>query len=320
MKRRTSSPEYQFPHQDQEQINPVVRESGVLCRQINDALRAGDPSAARQHLSLLENLLGTLGESDPLAAIKTTEGVLEQLSDVDRDKKHQAPESAALASQIESLVEGLRARHTERMMQAAGPGYAQAWQLVKKWNPELSTIPAKFGDAGVASYSAGKPGKPEGVNLPHPENNTTTYEALRKQHPESIERIAEMLDIESSELTEETFQQFVLLHELGHAQDRRKHYPEGADGADTFRTEGRSQLNTLPHGPYAPSKLSNWLQSAPWETLQEAYPAFRGKTIERVLQEQAIAYRDLPKERYADTFAIQTIEKARQDPMLGWDP
>ncbi len=108
---------------------------------------------------------------------------------------------------------------------------------------------------------------------------------------------------------------FIFLHELGHGYD----YVTNAQGihsskaAEEYRAKSKSQMDTLPLRGYNPAYAKQFYDSGGLtKYFNENSAYFKGKGIhspEALLNENERAYRNLPKESYADQFAANFMRK-----------
>jgi hypothetical protein len=149
------------------------------------------------------------------------------------------------------------------------------------------------------------------------------YEAMRRERPEAIAMIADMLGMDAERMDGNTMRQFMLLHEAGHLFDVYTNYEMESPGRnrtevmELFEQESDAQMETLPIPGYDPSALRHTLREQggldAWRrhdaSVDAACREYRVHSEEDLLRVQERAYRSLEKEAFADRFAAQALRE-----------
>ena len=148
-------------------------------------------------------------------------------------------------------------------------------------------------------------------------------DAEREKRTIFIARMAELLHIQPDDVNAEIFDTFLFLHEYGHAQDYVTNYLDNAELAEipapelanSWRTEYARQKSALPITEVTGEEMEAMLKQKSFDQILQEYPTMKERvealgihTLEEVITAQNLAYRNLPAEQYADTFAAQFIK------------
>jgi hypothetical protein len=152
--------------------------------------------------------------------------------------------------------------------------------------------------------------------------NEKHMQKLKDTRQASAKKAAEMLGINFFDLTPRLLRQFIIAHELGHADDYVINYetnPDytGAGAVKEWNLHYRSNLLTLPVPGWSPRALrEEILQYNDLSSFLEAYPDTKKKintneikTLQDLLNAQELAYRASEYERCADDFAANFLKK-----------
>jgi len=146
------------------------------------------------------------------------------------------------------------------------------------------------------------------------------FEALKTARPLAVGIAAGLLGRSRESLSGAELKAFIFLHELGHAREFAKDFagdpgigPEAA--VQAWRDRSARELDSLPVPGLDPNDLNLELEGRGLEALDDRDPALRGKlaaagltTVAALLDAQERAYRNLPKEAYADRFAADFLK------------
>ncbi|PIR41968.1 MAG: hypothetical protein COV30_00890, partial [Candidatus Yanofskybacteria bacterium CG10_big_fil_rev_8_21_14_0_10_37_15] len=144
---------------------------------------------------------------------------------------------------------------------------------------------------------------------------------LKDTRRSSVQIIADMLGIDFSQLSPILLRQFIILHEIGHANDYVKNYEnnpdyQGANAAEEWDLHYEANLLTMPVPGFDPVDLREKVSRfSDLREFLDAYPNVAKKmnideikTLEDLLHAQEIAYRTSAYESYADNFAIDFLK------------
>ena len=136
------------------------------------------------------------------------------------------------------------------------------------------------------------------------------YEEILKKRKASVEQAAEMLNIAPEQMTPKLLRLFIFLHEFGHAHDYIINYAKKENGPTLWNERKAKQTASLPIPILVPPALRLKIEQNQIEDLPlEAQELIKKGGAEEVLHRQDLAYRNLPKERYADQFAVDFIAR-----------
>ncbi|MBU0625618.1 hypothetical protein KKF05_04710 [Patescibacteria group bacterium] len=145
---------------------------------------------------------------------------------------------------------------------------------------------------------------------------------LKDTRRSSSQRVADLLGVDFSQLSPRLLRQFIIAHEMGHANDYVKNYetnPEyqGSDAAEEWDVHYEANLLTMPASGFDPVSLRE--EVSKFESLGDflaAYPDVakiiepKGiKTVQDLFNAQEVAYRTSPYESQADNFAADFLRR-----------
>lgn len=185
-------------------------------------------------------------------------------------------------------------------------------QALKRF-PELRAVvvqPIEQGKFGGTSRSRFAEQNDTGREVLQIDNREGADEALLREmqsYPGSVARVAALLNMDPNEITPKKLQCFVMLHELGHTLDLTRN-AKTPEEFDKLRQDHRSQKATLPVPGVSASRLR---RPGVQEQILQQDPDILSRngvaTYEELVALQERAYRDLPKESYADQFAAAVM-------------
>ncbi len=152
------------------------------------------------------------------------------------------------------------------------------------------------------------------------------FASLKISRETAVRSMAELLGFSFEQMDGETIRAFILLHELGHAFDYQQHFADkDVSGSEQeavyiWKMNSQDQLQSLPLPGFAPAELREELVAAgSFERWKQMYPREGQRCQElgihsdaQLIDVQDQAYRQLPKERYADEFAAKTFHQLRK--------
>lgn len=212
----------------------------------------------------------------------------------------------ALRDSLDVLIATNRSDCQERVLSLLGPEYKSAWDIMLKEHPALSRVEIKRAskkDDNVLLHTGGLFETPsEFSSMPEPKiiivPGDTHYEKLFETRQISIRTIAEKMGVAPESLSPKKLAMFIFAHEIGHANDYIENYlsdnPEQA--AINWNNKSKAEMSTLPVPDKNPVEVIEMIKSGD----------IKDPTI---LEQHEIAYRNLPKEKYADEFATDFITK-----------
>lgn len=145
------------------------------------------------------------------------------------------------------------------------------------------------------------------------------YEQLKKSREAGVRAMAEAIGVPFNKIDGRAIRQFILFHEAGHAHDFLTNFADQMDMESAVKAWfaiNDAQLKSLPFPGLSPAALrksisnvggfSAWQQSSENRVWCDAH-GIEDETQLFGLQEAA--YRQLDKERYADSFASKAIRR-----------
>lgn len=156
--------------------------------------------------------------------------------------------------------------------------------------------------------------------------NAEHMERILETRKASAQRVADMLEINFSDLTPDLLKQFIISHELGHASDYVKNYEtnpknQNGDAAEEWQLHYEANLLNMPVPGFDPVDLRHEISYFDnLDQFLEVYPntrtAYNGKkitTFPDLMQAQEQAYRDSAYESYADNFATNFLKRNKKE-------
>lgn len=159
------------------------------------------------------------------------------------------------------------------------------------------------------------------------ENDAQHTAKILQDRKSSNEIVASLLGMEFEKLTPELLRLFIIAHELGHATDYIKNYESNpsyanvAEASEEWDMHYEVNLSSLPVPHFDPAQLTEKI--AGYSNIKEFvidYPEAKSyvqseeiTTLEQLLHDQEVAYRNSPYEKYADNFAAKFLKKNAQE-------
>ncbi len=149
----------------------------------------------------------------------------------------------------------------------------------------------------------------------------SVYEKLKETRAPAIKIAADLLGRPFGEMSGEDIKQFIFLHEVGHTYDFIVNFEANSrigekDAVRVWSTLFVEQMNSLPVPGLDPNDLkialggiqtlSEFINIRP--TLGARIKRLNIDTVEELLVAQELAYRNTPKESFADQFAAQFLK------------
>lgn len=169
-------------------------------------------------------------------------------------------------------------------------------------------------------------------NLPSPEQGMSrvrveiaqgddaSFELLKRERKSAVEKMAEHLGRPVEGLNGTTIRKFIILHEFGHAYDFLMNFAANPQNAlpnilDRWHTATNEELMTLPFPGISPSEIREWVAEMgsfdTWRTHDQRIAEWcvenNISSLDDLLELQENAYRQLPKETFADSFASEAV-------------
>lgn len=218
----------------------------------------------------------------------------------------------------------------KKIFDTTHPMYGDLFFRVVEDFPELDQLNVVAGTKKqhpVLEYTGGFYRRPDTAN-PNPSIvvyviNNRHYDRLIQDRELSARTAAQLIGIDFEALRQhpDILARFIFLHEIGHAQDYITHYQnDPRNGVDTTYNPVKTnqeaharQMNTLPYPGWNPADIRRKLLNGELAKEYEKYHLYfqqRGiNSPEELATAQEIAYRNLPKESYADQFAARMLRK-----------
>lgn len=224
----------------------------------------------------------------------------------------------------------LRTEQNRKIFEEADPDYSRAYLQVLNEYPELEVLNVKAGTQEqypMLQYTGGFWQRPTESD-PSPSivvkmGGEQHYDRLMVDRETSARQAAEMLGItfEKLKASPNILKLFIFLHEIGHAQDYITNYfndpksesdPEYNPAAEN-RAQRDREMATLPIPNTNPVQARQYLDRGilgpHFERNKTYFEKLDISTVEDLLTTHEKAYRELPSERYADTFAANVLRK-----------
>lgn len=226
-------------------------------------------------------------------------------------------QGTALAEDLDKKQMDITKEMEGKIIGTMGEDVLHRWNDLKSDRPELDQLRVKSGTViqdQVLTATGGFFEDPSnygreivfrivtGDNLEH-------YQRLMDSRKISARSAAEMLGIIPENMKPELLRLFIFFHEIGHAEDYITHYMKDGNGPDKWTERSRREMSSLPIPGINPSRLRVIIEQNQ-ETLPEAIQVrIREEGESQVIEDQERAYRELPKEKYADEFAASSVRK-----------
>lgn len=219
---------------------------------------------------------------------------------------------------IKELREKIKQEQHRLIMKMGGPKIQMAWDIVLAETPVLSKIGIELGNVtedGILAHTAGffrvtDFGEAGVTIMPLSREH---YEKLLETRKDSVAQVAGRLGISVESITPEILRTFIILHELGHAQDYMSRGIKPAEWREMLAKE----RDTLPVPGQNPATLLNAISDKTLKTETIKDPAVRKlaekalagdkESLDQLSAIQQKAYKELPSEKTADDFATHFI-------------
>ena len=206
------------------------------------------------------------------------------------------------------------------------PDLSKMLALVFREYPELRntkietfTPTDNFDAGGFYEFEEGENGDPI-PKICISEGDAELLRPLLEIRKSSVAINAEMLGLDSKDITPQLLQYFIIAHELGHIKDYKINFEgdpdlNGWEAVDEMNYQRDAVLTTLPVPNMSPTYLARELDGlASVEGVVERFPELQKYhdfedlvTVEDVLAAQEEAYRSSAPESYADEFAVNFL-------------
>jgi hypothetical protein len=142
-------------------------------------------------------------------------------------------------------------------------------------------------------------------------------ENLRERRATSLRMSAELLGIPFEAMSAELVRWFIVLHEVGHAYDYANNYQTEQEPVVTWDEQYEAQLQSLPVPGVDPVDLQLIIAEtggfdqylATYPKVQKTCKKHNVTTSAELVALQEVAYRQMPVEAYADSFAADFMKK-----------
>jgi hypothetical protein len=224
------------------------------------------------------------------------------------------PVKQQVFDRAKQAYERIQVKRQEIIMDMAGPEFAQAWNQLNEDYPEFQNIQVvinKDPNHHSPHFRANEFSRKMEVHMAV-HDTEQVYTQIR-QNRATITSFAELLGVTPEDITPAQLKIFVLAHEYGHAYDLITNYlqHEGSTQAqyNAQREQRTAELAILPVPNMASSKIIALIEEQGFDAFIAQFPHMEGKTQTEILEEQAISYRRLPSESFADQFAAQFMKR-----------
>ncbi|MBI4119354.1 MAG: hypothetical protein HY456_00720 [Parcubacteria group bacterium] len=139
------------------------------------------------------------------------------------------------------------------------------------------------------------------------------FALLKKTREAAVRAMAELLQIPFEQIDGAAIQRFIFFHEAGHADDFLEHYYRAAGTA--WKQKSDAEMMTLPLPGFAPAEIQEAIKAAgsfdAWRTKDQYIAEWCDSNnitdADQLIAVQENAYRKLPKESFADRFAVEAM-------------
>lgn len=227
---------------------------------------------------------------------------------------------------IEKRKQEIKDISDRKIVEEGGEHLGNMWATILQANPELRQVEVRLGkpkSGETLSHTGGYFADPSGFDsaptiyvVP---GNEEHYRKLLVSRKKSVEIVAGLLGLKAEEVTAEILQSFIFAHELGHAHDYIINFKNNNDlelsPSEAWKQKNRVEMASLPLPNVNPATLNNMIENGLIEqavkdsdVLREKYVVDGVVDVARLVDDQNIAYRSLPKEQYADEFAVRALK------------
>ncbi len=294
-------------------------------KELNGHMQKRDWEAMTSTIDTLLSSLDTIDSIDTLEdlyKIAKTQKILasEFAPSEDPTANTQTEEFATFQKKTEIFVQKLFEQKNRKTIEVAGENILRAWQIATRNNPELQTIevkqstpemhPALHHTAGFFRKPGAFGGEPTVFTTADAPNEH--FSNLRTSRKRSVEIIAALIGENPETISAEKLKTFIFLHELGHAHDflSMESNTDRRKAVAAWEAQYTSEMGTLPIPGVNPSILRLSIENGELDSIlsQTTDPRITSDmTPEDIIAIQDAAYRALPKETYADSFAANLM-------------
>jgi hypothetical protein len=215
------------------------------------------------------------------------------------------------------------------LLETVNPDYRAVYMQVLHDFPELEQIEIRAGDRKKYKALEKTDGffqEPENISSPPKvvmdmDKDDQKYQKLIQDRKSSVEMCANMLGISPEDIVKNPriLKLFIFLHELGHGHDYLNQFQKkmlsdkSFDPVEKWNERSEKELRSLPVPTFDPPMVIKYQEDGKLEKYYqdngEYYRSIGINSPEELIIFQDKAYRNLPKENYADNFAKDFLLK-----------